>query len=260
MSFTLAFLLSTSSLLATELVPVENKALILTHTTEKYHTSSDTILFTNTLISSFLEMNREVIALAEFNPQRDVNWYSKDFSKFYLSTFGEHALTPKDDGSESFEITMIGGYHGACLGWSVARFIQRFVQNSAHVKLRVNLPLAAIYTGFLFDENGELRPSTPTEETWLDDSVDGLPMLSVMNSLSSEYWLAFLDESIFVGILENNPLSHQLNQQLEFRILRDGILLKKFIFKPSLPPPLVRKMVELNYSKGDGALCPSKSW
>lgn len=201
---------------------LSSDSLLLVHTSQHYHTSPETIQFTNLMVQSFLAKNKPVIGLAQVNIKEDPLWYTDRNIESYYSHAGESSLSPNNQ--INFKITFVGGYHSACLGRALSEQIAKFLENSQSQTLEVRLPMKGIFTGFFF-KNQKLNP-TPEQESKADSSLDGLNLNEATSKMTDSEWLRFIEESLRWAIYTKAPLSRRDLSQVQFEIYRKGRLLK----------------------------------
>ena len=231
-------------------------ALVITHATRYYHTNPRTIAATRKLLSQ-AKLDHQDIFLLSSNPlPGDRDWYTQIMGKALYSRAGEHPLYPANEKIGVFRVDVAGGYDCACLGRTVSDLVSRFVTETSIKELQVNLYLDAIYTGFRFDSKGQLNPSTPYEESYLDDSVDGLNFYQVTSDMNDEVWADFLMDSLKWAVMKNYPMRPVRKTPVLFRLYRQGRLLEEFDFSSFGGEPTVRpeRIISFNYLTTFGGL------
>jgi hypothetical protein len=180
--------------------PLSTNSLILVHTSKHYHTDPQTIEFTRQLPQK--NSYSMIVALT----QNDHLWYGPVIVDQMISSHhGEHALTlPNSANADEFVVTVVGGYHSACLGWTLAELIERF-SVSNWKKLVIHLPMKGIFTGFLRDAEGSLLPLNPENESWADNSVDGLNLSQATLTMKNDQWTQFMVLSLKLAVFDKAP-------------------------------------------------------
>ena len=122
-----------------ELVEVKNHTLLVTHATEAWDGAIIIKEELDELISINKSKNRDIIYLVAA-----VNWIDTWFTEeknptlAIFSDAGEHFLNINTE-----EITLSGGYWGACLANTIVFSIESAFKNNSY--LRINLPMKAIF-------------------------------------------------------------------------------------------------------------------
>jgi hypothetical protein len=217
--------LATVYSLAAWAAPFARDGLVVTHASRHYHTAPETIAATQAIVREAAQAGRTVVALGQWDIATDPDWYAPfggEITRALLSHHGENDLQPDVDAAGTVRFAAIGGYHGACLGWTLAELVSRALLRPATRLVEVTLPMAAIYTGFRRGAAGELVPATPEDEANADDSIDGLNMRALTAGMTDAEWVPFMAESVRVGFFETAPMVALGLRDVAFELWRNG--------------------------------------
>jgi hypothetical protein len=211
-----------------------NRAIVVTHATRYYNTHEALIRATLQILDQASVEKRPVFALADREIQIDPLWYGysdQKITKSFVSLSGESDLTPEFNRSE-FEFVSIGGYHSACQGHTISELAFRFLTRKEAKLLTIRLPMKAIYTGYLWNQSGQLVPSHPEDEAKSDFTIDGLSLDESTAWMSDQRFSEFMLETLRWGILQKHPLSFLDSSAVRFQIVRDGRIVREFLGNP----------------------------
>lgn len=229
---------------ATPHVQLPDDALVVTHASRYYHTAVETEEATNDIVAEAISTGRKVFALGQSDVTTDSDWYTLRHAPNLvplISRAGEHHLYP---GHAAKTVTVIGGYHSACLGRTLSELAARFIEKSDGAVLEIRLPMRAIYTGFLFDSDRKLVPPTPRQESILDNSVDGLNLRTVTDAMTDSEWANFMYDSLRIAVFEKSPMRRLDLSGVAFSIRRHG---KTMLLIPGRTGDAPAKVVIFDY-------------
>lgn len=234
-------------------IDLPDGAIVVTHATRYYHTNPETIAVTNSLLTLAATAGHPIYALGQTAIADDPDWYTFRDDRLthrFLSRAGEHDLYPRTE-TATFSLTAMGGYHSACLGWTLSELTSRFLDTNGS-ELTIRLPMRTVYTGFLFGADGQLKPHTPYDESILDDSIDGLNLNQATAAMDDLRWTDFLRVSLQIAVFDKAPMRRTDLASFEFQLLRDGRLLASFHGAPDglhlSGKGSTRKIVRFNYT------------
>jgi hypothetical protein len=231
-------------------VALPNHSVIVTHASRHYQTHPETIAATTELLAARKRAGQAIYELGQNDVATDPDWYAlrpTDVTRVFLSDYGEHPLYPATRTGEVFQVTAVGGYHCACLGWTLAEVCQRFLAQRAATTLVIELPMAAIYTGFLRDGTGALVPGNAEDESKADDSIDGLNLAQVTQGLSDEDFVPVMRDNLRWGPFAKAPLAASDHTGLGFELACKGLVLQKFSWSNEVLPARVTRRIRFDY-------------
>jgi len=221
MKYILFILFSLNSLA----VVINNNDLIVVHPTTYYHSDSQTINYSNELVS---RMNS--VLLYQNEPSTNSKWYilrDRNQTEIY-SVAGR--FNPEIN-NKKLNVSLIGGYLTHCLGRASASLIAKAIDSKNIMQLNLYLKTRGIFTGHLM-ERGEIVPATPYEESILDDTIDGLNLFTVLDSLSYKSKVNYLMEAVQVGIFKTYDVINTQSKNYLVNVFYKKNLLDTFSFSP----------------------------
>ncbi len=214
------------STFASEPFELPSEALIITHATRRYESHGSVIQATLDAIDRAVAQRRPVYALGDEDIYTDPRWYAYRDSRItraWTSASGEHPFFPVAPGAQVFNVEVLGGYHCACLGQTLVQLIARFLSVAGISELNIDLPMRAIYTGYLLSPRGTLIPATPREEANADDSVDGESLEVATQMMSDAQWADFMMESLRLSVFSRRPLWLMDLSHVSVTVSRKGV-------------------------------------
>ena len=188
-----------------------------------YHQQFETIQKTYDLINS---TQGEVIGLYQESNHKKIPWYisQRMVDQMIPSTVGEHNLYI--DSSDNLEVTIAGGYFTHCLARAVSHLLKnQYLENQK--SLKVYLPAESIFTGHKI-VNNSLIPETAYKESILDDTIQGVNLASVLETMSIEKAIRYIQEATYIGMIKYKAFNAIKNQPLLINIFYNNELVKSY--------------------------------